>query len=803
MSGFLQKIAHNNRVSLGPKDIANLASLISKEKTAIESTNRLASDRTKASLALKEWGVSEGPDLGDILGKMSQLFEYMSSAETAFAQHDENFRLHFKSIRTKEEHLASLKRSQTSLAGKIDTQEKKVSKMKEENKVRSCDESVVVMFMEGGSMEADGIFSACVFIEQDLPGARVKLQELRQEMIGLENTVMNEDTRLGDFKRTTVREAMSIKLGGLLELAEKTVIICEIGKLVVDEIPTERTEPGAQRAQYRSFDRTEVHMGEAFRCLGEVVFNSAPLSPSQEGRNGSNEEPRSPNTYDAQDQHTLSQSQSGAYRHQSYTSQQLSAATYGSTYAGDGSYGGNGVGNEEYSGNGMGQEREDQGPSHYGGGYPQETLMPASLPTIRTSSPMGLGAMEPSSPATEYGNNNSSSSPSTFTPRNQTLLTNVHRGYDDDPANRSSLAYMDDEDEEEDPAAAFEQRQADEEAAERQRDEQAQYASSQSPTSPLAPGSSAPLPSLPFPNSPHHLNDDHPPPSPGSQYTETTDGEFRRSADVSNMNSPDALVTAPSSPSPFAATRPSATSKPAMSRGNSALALGSKHGDVYVPGSNGSAPPPQAPAGPFQGAGTSGYNSRAGGGGDASSIGSANGSAGGRINAGAFRRFAPQQQQQQQQQFALPPASAGDSRYPSQADSIRDQYYATTVPPSQQQQPQDESPRGTLVDPSGPRFDVSPLHVMKRQERNFAPQRAGSVPLYSSTGSHSGAPPPEDWRPAGSDRDHDHDSNNAGGSQVSSVGNSPALPPPPSYESPTSPSSGAGFQASNFVTRLD
>ena len=28
----------------------------------------------------------------DILGKMSQLFDYVSSAETAFAQHDANFR---------------------------------------------------------------------------------------------------------------------------------------------------------------------------------------------------------------------------------------------------------------------------------------------------------------------------------------------------------------------------------------------------------------------------------------------------------------------------------------------------------------------------------------------------------------------------------------------------------------------------------------------------------------------------------------------------------------------------------------
>jgi hypothetical protein len=45
---------------------------------------------------------------------------------------------------------------------------------------------------------------------------------------------------------------MSLKLGALLELAEKTVVVGELGKLMVDEIPMERTEPGAPRALYQS-----------------------------------------------------------------------------------------------------------------------------------------------------------------------------------------------------------------------------------------------------------------------------------------------------------------------------------------------------------------------------------------------------------------------------------------------------------------------------------------------------------------------------------------------------------------------
>jgi len=47
-----------------------------------------------------------------------------------------------------------------------------------------------------------------------------------------------------------MREGLSLKLGALLELSEKTTVIAELGKLMVDELPTQRTQPGAPRAHY-------------------------------------------------------------------------------------------------------------------------------------------------------------------------------------------------------------------------------------------------------------------------------------------------------------------------------------------------------------------------------------------------------------------------------------------------------------------------------------------------------------------------------------------------------------------------
>lgn len=78
---------------------------------------------------------------------------------------------------------------------------------------------------------------------------------------------------LGDFKRTTTREAMSLKLGALLELAEKTVVVGELGKLMLDEIPTERTEPGAPRAAYNSASDVICRT-----CAERLIFPLAPRS---------------------------------------------------------------------------------------------------------------------------------------------------------------------------------------------------------------------------------------------------------------------------------------------------------------------------------------------------------------------------------------------------------------------------------------------------------------------------------------------------------------------------------------------
>ncbi|GJN87476.1 hypothetical protein Rhopal_000425-T1 [Rhodotorula paludigena] len=281
MATFLQKIAHNNTVTLARGDLRALQEVISSERRLVDQTQRLSGEREKASHALREWGNAEGPDLGDVISKVTTLYDYLAKAESAFSEHNGNYRLRFKEIRTKEENLASLRKSRDSLAGRIDAQERKVSKMKEENK--------------------------------DLPTQRQRLRDMQQEMIGLENSVLTEETRLGDFKRSATREALSLKLGAMLELAEKTVIIAELGKLIVDMLPMDETAPGQPRAYYDGYGRTEELLAEAQRCLQDVVFNPAPVT---EGFS----QPRA-QQYSDGIMHPQQHQQSQQYEHQQYTSE--------------------------------------------------------------------------------------------------------------------------------------------------------------------------------------------------------------------------------------------------------------------------------------------------------------------------------------------------------------------------------------------------------------------------------------------------------------------------------------------------
>lgn len=78
-------------------------------------------------------------------------------------EHESTYRLYFKSIRSREESLASLKRNKESLSNKISTLTNKISKMKEEHK--------------------------------DLPSSLSRLSELKDEYRSAEFAVMTDEAK--------------------------------------------------------------------------------------------------------------------------------------------------------------------------------------------------------------------------------------------------------------------------------------------------------------------------------------------------------------------------------------------------------------------------------------------------------------------------------------------------------------------------------------------------------------------------------------------------------------------------------
>ncbi|KAF9505923.1 hypothetical protein BS47DRAFT_486184 [Hydnum rufescens UP504] len=224
-SGLQSKIAHTTIIpALGNRDLKLLQDFITAEKSVVSSLQRLSADYGKAAEALRIWGHGEGDDLGDVLTHSSGMLLQFSAALSEYATHEQTIRTHLKNIRTREEGLDEIKKKRKSVGSKADAAERKLSKMNQENK--SINE------------------------QTDL------LTRLREEMRSLDTEIMNEEARLGDFKRQTSKDFLALKFGGLLESAQKATVVGEFGLRIIQEIPLDTTMPGHPRTYYSGYQNT-------------------------------------------------------------------------------------------------------------------------------------------------------------------------------------------------------------------------------------------------------------------------------------------------------------------------------------------------------------------------------------------------------------------------------------------------------------------------------------------------------------------------------------------------------------------
>ncbi|CAE7053220.1 unnamed protein product [Rhizoctonia solani] len=236
------KIAHASTITaLGNPDLRTLQDLITAEKGVLLSIQRLSGDVGRGAEMLKIWGQGEGDDLGDVLTHSTNLLAQFSAALTQFASYEEQIRTQMKSIRSREESLDEMKRRKRTVDHKADSADKKLAKMSPEHKSRMAQVEL--------------------------------LNELKEEGRRLEIDIVNEEAAIGDYKRRATREFLGLKFAGMVEFAEKTTIIGDLGKLMIEEIPLHTTAPGQPRALYTGREKTAELSSEAMRCTSEVRIN--------------------------------------------------------------------------------------------------------------------------------------------------------------------------------------------------------------------------------------------------------------------------------------------------------------------------------------------------------------------------------------------------------------------------------------------------------------------------------------------------------------------------------------------------
>ncbi|KAF9072303.1 hypothetical protein BDP27DRAFT_426372 [Rhodocollybia butyracea] len=238
------RLAHSSSIAAlaGSKDLKLLQDVISAEKTVLISLQKLSVDFGKAAEALGLWGFGEGKDLRDILAASTNLLSQFSTAISNYASHEDTIRNHMKSVRSREEALHDLKKRRKALISKADAAEKKLSKTSRGHK------------NYGSQMDA--------------------LDSLRKDIGVMDSEIMSDEASLGDLKRSKTKAWMGLKFGGLLECCEKGTIIGKFGQLIVAEIPEKYTQPGMLRSLDINSQRVNSLLGDATRCVGEVVFSA-------------------------------------------------------------------------------------------------------------------------------------------------------------------------------------------------------------------------------------------------------------------------------------------------------------------------------------------------------------------------------------------------------------------------------------------------------------------------------------------------------------------------------------------------
>ena len=176
----------------------------------------------------------------------------------AFANCIANVRECLKAVRTREEALAGVRRNKKSLMSKADYANKRLGKMSP--------------------------------VDENFQQQTAILMSLREQIRTLDVEITVEEASLGDWKRTKAREWMRVLFKGMVECSASGVVIGAYGKTVIENVPTDVTQPGFARARYSRHSHVQSLVADAvlqlheIPTLGEdftVTFKTKPVSASK------------------------------------------------------------------------------------------------------------------------------------------------------------------------------------------------------------------------------------------------------------------------------------------------------------------------------------------------------------------------------------------------------------------------------------------------------------------------------------------------------------------------------------------
>ncbi|KAG8926544.1 hypothetical protein FRC02_008809 [Tulasnella sp. 418] len=202
MRSMSAQLTPSTILPLGGQDLKTLRDMIAAEKCLISSFHRVSQDFGKSAEALKLWGSGEGDDLDDILTHSHNILQLLVTALNRFAAHEETIPTLMKGVKTQETKLDELRRKHRNVVSKVESAEKKLSKIGVEHKNREMQANLV--------------------------------NGLKEERKALDTELMTEEARIGDYKRRATKEWMNVKHGAISELGHKLIIIGEQGKLLTE-----------------------------------------------------------------------------------------------------------------------------------------------------------------------------------------------------------------------------------------------------------------------------------------------------------------------------------------------------------------------------------------------------------------------------------------------------------------------------------------------------------------------------------------------------------------------------------------